>query len=272
MMKIKPRRIVVFCLCFVMPALSAFAASPEELAGAELAAELARGELITEVRHNNPQLRLLPRHDYTRRLLEDMAEGLEATFTVESLFLYAKPRGAAAGAWSEAERTALYNGVLALSSLAGIQYFSTSRNTMRTFYETSAVIDGPETKKKLEDPFYAVPPEKLTVYANQKDLTFGDNIYQYDYYARPDALFFVQENYTPLWAGIIPAVGKQKLRSAVAVIDAGEYLLVYILSMAQTASIPGMNRRVGNSFSTRAEALLKWFSGQADQAFSGTAP
>jgi hypothetical protein len=80
-------------------------------------------------------------------------------------------------------------------------------------------------------------------------------------------LLFVQENLTLMNAGIIPAVGKNKLRSAVVVIDAGEYLLIYAASMARAASVPGMGRRVGASFSTRAEAILKWFFGQADKAF-----
>jgi hypothetical protein len=31
-----------------------------------------------------------------------------------------------------------------------------------------------------------------------------------------------------------------------------------------------MGERVGNSFSTRAEAILKWFGGQADKAFAKT--
>jgi hypothetical protein len=67
--------------------------------------------------------------------------------------------------------------------------------------------------------------------------------------------------------GIIPAVGKNKLRSIVAVCDAGEYLLIYAASMAKAASVPGLNERVGNSFITRAEAILTWFTGQADKVF-----
>jgi hypothetical protein len=138
---------------------------------------------------------------------------------------------------------------------------------MRTFYESSSVVSGADGKKKLPDPSYFVPPTELTVYARQKDLSFGDNIYRYDYYARADSLVFVQENLTGMNYGIIPAVGKNKLRSMVAVLDAGDYLLIYAVSMAKAASLPGMNERVGRSFSSRAEAILTWFTGQADKAF-----
>jgi hypothetical protein len=143
---------------------------------------------------------------------------------------------------------------------------------MRTFYESSGIIDGPDTGRPLPDPVYAVPPVELVVYARQKDLTFGENIFRYTYYARPDALFFVQENISAMNAGIIPAVGKNRLRSVMAVIDAGPYLLIYVASMAKAASVPGMARRVGASFSNRTEAILKWFFGRADKVFGGTAP
>jgi hypothetical protein len=143
---------------------------------------------------------------------------------------------------------------------------------MRTFYETSSVIDGPDTRKPRNNPIYGSPPAELTVYAEQKDLTFGNNIYKYEYHARPDALIFVQENDTVMKMGLITAVRKNNLRSVVAVIDAGDYLLIYAASMAKAASVPGMSRRVGASFSTRAEAMLKWFSGQADKAFRKVHP
>jgi hypothetical protein len=138
---------------------------------------------------------------------------------------------------------------------------------MRTFYETSTVIDGPNTKRPQNDPVYTEAPKELTLYARQKDLTFGDNIYKYTYYAHNHALIFVQENLSAMSVGPISVVGKNRLRSVIAVIDAGDSLLVYVASMAKAASFPGMNERAGRSFSNRAEAILSWFSRQADRAF-----
>jgi hypothetical protein len=119
---------------------------------------------------------------------------------------------------------------------------------------------------------YPSPPADLTLYARQKDLTFGDNIYRYDYTVMSGAFLFVQENLTTMSAGIIPAIGKNKLRSVVAVVDAGEYLLVYAVSMARAAALPGLKDRVGSSFSSRAEAVLSWFAAQADKAFAKLYP
>jgi hypothetical protein len=257
---------IIFSL--FLSAGSGFSATLEDLVGPDRAAELMNRQALNEVQYKEPRPLLVPQDRFIRQLIDEAVGALGPSLFVESLFRYAKPAGAAEGNWSTAERTALYNKALALSTLEGIQYFSSSRNRMRTFYETSTVIDGPDTKKPLADPVYGDPPAELTIYARQKDLTFGDNIYQYRYYARPDSLVFVQENLTIMNAGPIPVVGRNKLRSVIAVIDAGPCLLAYVASMAKAVSFPGMNERAGRSFSTRAEAILTWFSAQADQVFA----
>jgi hypothetical protein len=259
------------CCLFALAPVPAAAERPEDLIGGEVLAALLREGIITQVQLRDPVPALVPGNADLRRFLagalgeEERALSLEGILA-ESLCLYRKP-GGGGGAWTEPERRALYNGALALSSLEGLQYFSSSRKEMRTFYESSRVIDGPGTKKPLPDPSFEVPPPELTLYARQKDLTFGDNVYRYTYYARPESLIFIQENMTAMSYGIIPVVGKNKLRSVVAVLDAEAYLLIYAASIAKAAALPGMGQRVGRSFSTRAEAILHWYSGQADQAF-----
>jgi hypothetical protein len=263
---------VVFVLGLGVAAFSPLAAaSLEEFTGAEWAAELLAGGVITRTQLRDPRPLLIPRHAGLRRLVDGLMGELEPGLFVESLYRYEKPAGPggdpAAGRWTEDERLRLYNEVLALSSLAGIQYYSASRKTMRTFYEYSRIIDGPETRQVLADPAFAVVPPEQRLYARQRDLTFGDNIYQYDFLAGDDSLIFVQRNLTAMNAGIIPAVGKNRLRSVAAVIDAGDALLIYIASMARAASLPGLGGRISNSFTNRAEAILKWFAGRADRAF-----
>ena len=259
---------------FFLTALMAFsnkaelsALSLNDLVSSEHAAALIAGDNPVLVQFKDPQLQLIPRNQILQMLVETVYRDLDPSVIVETLHIYKKPQEAENGAWSEKELAELYNGTLAMSTLAGIQYFSASRNSMRTFYETSSVIDGPSTKRQIPDPVYSQPPLELTIYARQKDLTFGDNIYQYDYYAIPGAMIFFQQNLTSLSYGIIPAIGKNKLHSVVAVLDAADYLLVYAASMAKTASLRGMNNRIGNSFTNRANAVIEWFSGQADKAF-----
>lgn len=270
-MKIK-LDLILGCMMVLYSAGHVSGASLEDLLGAARAAALTSGEKPMEIQFEVPRFRLLPRHERVSQVIEDVHQELDPGIMVETLHLYRKPAGAERPAWSEAERIQLYNKVLALSTLTGLQYYSATRQAMRTFYESSGVIDNPSSKTTIADPVYQVPPDRLTVYARQKDLTFGDNTYQYDYYSFPDAMVFIQQNLTSLTYGIIPAVGKNRLRSAVAIIDAGDYLLVYAASMAKAASVPGMKGRIGNSFSNRAGAILNWFSSRADRAFAEAHP
>jgi len=227
------------------------------------------GGLVMETQPANPSLLLTPANNELRQYISGVIDTLAPNMMVETLSLYKKPLHSHTdpGSWDETQKTGIVNQLLALSTLTGIQYYSASRKSMRTFFEYSRVIDGTNTKNPVPDPVYSVLPGRLTLYARQKDLTFGDNIYRYEYLINRDVVFFVQENVTSLTVALFPAVGKGKLRTVIAVFDCGDALLTYIASMAKVASVPGMGERIGNSFSNRAEAILKWFYGRADLFF-----
>ena len=252
----------LFLVTFIIPCV--FSLPLEELIGAETANRLRSGD-VSETQLGKPALKLLPALPDLRQFVTNSMTSLEPTLTVETLYLFKKHNSTAI--WNENLRTALFNQMTAISTLAGIEYFSATRNTMRTFYEYSSVIDSPSSKKPLSDPVFDKPPAQYTLFARQKDLTFGDNIYRYEYRAAESALFFIQENMTSMSYGIIPAVGKNRLRSVLAVIDCGDSLLIYAVSMAKAASVPGMTDRIGNSFKNRADAVYKWFVSGADKLF-----
>jgi len=264
-MKVK---LVIFLFFAAIPLI--FSEVLEDLVEPANADQLRSGELVTLTQLKNPVLKLLPKSAELRQFTADINAALSPTIAVETLYLYKKKSSdLSADNWTEAQRTALFNHLLSMSTLTGIEYYSASRGVMRTFYESSMVIDSPEKKKPLPDPVFSQPPATHTIYARQKDLTFGDNIYRYDFLTTDDALIFSQENLTAMVAGIIPAVGKNKLRSVFAVIDCGDSLLIYAASMAKAVSLPGMGDRIGNSFGNRAEAVLEWYIGKADGVFMG---
>ncbi|MDR0599640.1 MAG: hypothetical protein LBG84_06105 [Treponema sp.] len=241
------------------------------LVSPENAAVLRRGERITRVQTKQASPLLIPQDTQIKNLTSRLIRELGPSFFVEALTVYRKPAaGPPGGAWTAGERTGLYNQCLALSTLAGLLYYSASRKQMRVFYESSSVVTGPDGATPRPDPSYTSPPAELTIYARQKDLSFGDNVYRYDYYSGPGSLIFVQENITSMNYGPIQAVGPGRLRSLVAVYDAGEYLLIYIASMAKASAIPGMNDRISRSFINRADAILNWFSARADRVFKKT--
>ena len=241
--------------------------SLEELIGSSQAGALIAGEKPVLVQFKNCEPGLVPQNEVLKTLVDSVRQDLDPSVMVETLHLYKKPPEAEKPVWSADEEAGVYNELLSLSTLTGIQYFSESRGAMRTLYENSFVVNDPSSKKPVSDPFYSRPPAELTVYARQKDSTFGENVYQYDYYEVPGTIIFAQQNLTSLSYGIIPAVGKNKLHSVMAVLDAGDYLLIYAASMARAASFPGMNDRIGKSFANRADAIVLWFADRTDKAF-----
>jgi len=260
-------RLILTLLLVFYPLFNVLSLDLEDLIDPVQARALLSGEKPVVAQFKNLEPKLLPRNGVLNGLIYALRQDLDPNVMVETLHIYHKPPQAEKVVWSAGEEARLYNEMIALSTLAGLEYYSASRGKMRTFYETSAVIDGPATKKTIADPVYSRPPAELSIYARQKDLTFGDNVYKYDYYSVPGALIFSQENLTSLTYGIIPAIGKNKLRSVVAVLDAGNYLLVYAASMAKAATLLGMNERIGESFANRSEAVFNWFKSQADKAF-----
>jgi hypothetical protein len=248
-----------------------FSVPLDELVIPGYAAQLrSSDDLIVETQMRNPSPKLLPLDNDLRQFVTRAVGALNPNMMVETLYLYKKPEHSrtSVDSWDNVQKTGLFNQLLAISTLTGIEYYSASRGETRTFFEYSQVIDGPETKYPLPDPVYTSPPEELTLYARQVDLTFGDNVYHYDYLTARSGIFFVQENITALTIALIPVVGKNNLRSVLAVFDCGDVLLIYAVSTARTLSVPGMGERIGNSFRNRAEAVLKWFAGRADMVFS----
>jgi hypothetical protein len=243
-----------------------FSAELGGLVGVDLAATLKVSSTpITEAQTKNPVPRLLPQHGELRRTVNEIQKNLAPNTMIETLSLYRKPGGAAE--WNVKIQTGLFNQFVALSSLTGIQYYSESRKTMRTFYETSHVVDGPAGKNPLPDPVFASLPGTVVLHVRQKDLTFGDNIYRYNYKTTADSIISTQENLTIMNAGLIPAIGKNNYHTVIAIIDAGDSLLIYAAAMVKTVSFPGMGDRVGASFSNRATAIIQWFSTQANKVF-----
>jgi len=263
---------LLFILVFLTLALSVFSASLEELVDQAQAASLrATSEPVTELQIKNPGPRLLPRHEELQRFVRETLRNLDPNILVETLSLYRRPQSSRQTAdqtgWSLDEQTGLYNQLLAISTLTGIQYYSESRKAMRIFYASSTVIDDPAKKKPMPDPAFTVCPDSFALYARQRDLTFGDNIYRFEYHTGADIIFFSQENISSMNLGIIPAIGRNKFRTVMAVIDAGDSLLIYTAAMAKTASASGMGDRIGSSFTNRVKAILKWFVGRADRVF-----
>jgi len=266
---IKPKSAFnIFFLLTLLLASKIPALTLEDLLPDNLAKQLVKDGAVNRERFDSTTLGMAPRYAALERLLTANRNSVNPNIAVESLRLYKKP-SAAGENWAASERTELYNGILAISTLKGLPYYSKSHNAMRILYESSTVIDGPDSKNPRPDPVYNAPQTETAVYARQKDVNFGDNTYKFTYYADNSSFIVVQENVTALNYGILPVVDKNRLRSTVAIFDCGPYLLIYAASLAKTSLVPGMKQRAGESLNRKADALLSWFCQKADRAFGG---
>ena len=101
-------------------------------------------------------------------------------------------------------------------------------------------------------------PAAETLFAFQRDLSFGANTYRYDYATFPGAVSVKSSNLTRMSYGFVPVLPPNGLATRLLVIQADDGILFYAVS---GASAPGIFRgKLEESFANRAEALFRWFS------------
>jgi len=240
----------------------------DSLVGADLKEKLLSRRCLTEVHFDDFNLDFIPDDNLLKNVIENSKREVVPSIIIEGACVYKKP--GSSGKWTVAERVKLFNGIASFSTLEGLEYFSPSRKAMRVFYEISYVIDSPESKKRLPDPVFTEKnlPQHLSVYAIQKDWTFGENIYRNDFKVCENEIIFIQENLTKMHYKIFPVLNPAKLRTIISVINAGDYIFIYMASMANVLSFPGLKSRIGASFSARLEAVLNWFTGKAGAVYN----
>jgi hypothetical protein len=203
-----------------------------------------------------------PAHGLAVRVVRSIASE-KPDVVVEALYLWKKPKSVS----PSAETLALYNILLSVSSLQGIEYWSASRDKMRLFYEESWRVVSPSNTTRIPDQTVAVlsPSESITVW--QKDLTFGGNLNRVDYTSAADGVLMESVNLTKMSYGIVPVASPGTLKVRVLVLSVDEGLLFWVVSSANATVIPGVRGKLESSFGNRAEAIFRWFSRKAEEAW-----
>ena len=248
-------------LCSPVPAMAAPLSS--FLPPATLAKPLPETGLRATSTGKSAAPAIMPVHPASGALQKALAEE-NPDVVVEALFSWNKPDRSD----PEAELLTLYNIFRSIGSLEGIEYWSASRNTMRLFYEISHLISGPDDTERLPDTWLpAIPLHRETLFARQKDLSFGDNHYQIFLEAGTDHVSITTSNLTTMRYGIIPVAAPGRLNVRVLAINADDAVLFYAVSSAKAAVLPGVRGKLENSFGNRAAALYAWFVRNAERAW-----
>ncbi|MFP3959295.1 MAG: DUF6675 family protein [Spirochaetaceae bacterium] len=198
-----------------------------------------------------------PGRDRTERVLRAMEPkiGVEALFLVEE---HVEEE-------TEKERDrALYNIFRAVSTMEGIEYYSASRERMRTFYHESYAVEDPESREPLSDPVVTEVPEEERIYVYQRDSSFGRNVYRVDYVRDGDAYLMSMTNLTRMYYGVLPVVAPENLEIHLTVMETEEGYLFYGACGVRVISLFGMQDRARDSFYNRIEALYRWFRSRVE--------
>jgi hypothetical protein len=221
-------------------------------------ARLRAGEdLRTASAGKAASLTLAPTHPAVAGMRRSLAEEVP-DIIVEALFLWKKPHAAI----GTPDILTIYNTLRSIGSLQGIEYYSASRGQMRLFYEYSSLIKAPDDAVPLPDSMLtALPGTPETLFARQKDLSFGDNRYRITMSGSPDSVVQASVNLTPMYyMSVIPVAGAEALNVRILVISADDALVFYAVSSAKATVIPGVRSKLESSFGNRAAAVYAWFA------------
>jgi hypothetical protein len=144
--------------------------------------------------------------------------------------------------------------------MAGIEYFSASRGYYRTLFHESYLVEDPLSRTPRPDRKPTVVPEQETLYAFQRDSSFGRNVYEITYRTSDTAILLSMKNLTRMmYRGVIPAMGPEKLLMHITVIPGDQFTVLYGSSGVDSLNALGIEERVRDSFYNRIVALHTWY-------------
>ncbi len=213
---------------------------------------------------DQPTFTLAPDTEFTDTLAEEIA-ALDPRLGIEARFYLPVPSEVVEQPDFELE---LYNILRSVSTMEGIEYYSASRERMRTFYHESYAVAGPDGDERISDPLVSRIPREDRVYVFQKDSSFGKNVQQLDYnYAEGNFLIRMENLTTMFYNGLIPLVADGNLLTYLVVEPREEGIVFYGHLAVKVGALFGMEDRARNSFYNRIKALYDWFTQRMEEEF-----
>jgi len=186
------------------------------------------------------------------------------TLRIEALAILPAPHGASFGESSAALGDTLRELALILSSvhsMEGLEYWSASRQRMRTLYAEAYRVESLSNRTKLPDPLgaqEALPPFLGDFHAYLRDLTFGGNIFDYSIEVHPSSLSMANANTTTMSYLLVPLIPPRSIKTNIIIIPCREGRLVHFLSTMDVIDI--VAGRVFESAGNKSLAVLGWFA------------
>ncbi len=153
-----------------------------------------------------------------------------------------------------------------VNTMEGTEYWSASRQRMRTLYAEAYRVESASKRTRLPDPgdIPSVPGSSQLFYAFLRDLTFGGNVMKYDVRIGDSFIAMTNENVTTVRYYMLPLASPGNMRSGLLVVPCREGLLVHFLSTIDAIDI--LEKRVFESAGNKSLAVLGWFAEQTAAA------
>lgn len=215
------------------------------------------GEILRFLKQDE-KLSLIPAVSSRQQVREDYSQ-LNPTIGVEILLLF---KNVKPNLDSREGILSIYNVLRSISTLEGIEYYSVTRDRMRTLFYESYVIDSPDDKNKRPDPIVSYIPGQSSIYVYQNDSTFGENVYIVNYRYYGNHVSMEMQNMNTIWYFILPLVDPDKLKYYIMVIPEQDNILFYGIIAANALNLFGIAESKAESFYNRIKAIANWFIGR----------
>ena len=153
----------------------------------------------------------------------------------------------------------IYNTLLSISTMEGIDYYSQTRKKYKTLYTSSHVITDKTIGKELPDPIISKLEKFKQIYIEQTDTTFGKNIYKTTYRTDGNTIWLEMTNETPMKYSFIRMVEKEDISINLLIKKTDKGIIFYGITSAKTFSFLGIEKKNKESFYNRMKALYTWF-------------
>lgn len=254
-------RICLFTLIFAFcPVFTAVAYDASSLVDSNTYAELKKkGQLQkTYYKKTNVQLTLVPNTALAKATTKNWTNSEAPVFIVENLYLMPKKK---MGSGDSSKTTINYASkvIRSVSKMQGMKYYSDGK--LETLYKEAYSIKGPNDRTKVADDTAGSADGKV-LYCMQNDNSFGKTNYRMDYHQTASEVSSCFTNTTPLYVGPIKGINNGNLKINLVIIDCGEDMMVYMLVQAKFPALAMLENSMNSSFSSRLDAIYKWFISQ----------
>ena len=148
--------------------------------------------------------------------------------------------------------------IRSVSKMEGMQYYSHSDKKNETLYKECYCIKGPKDRTRVADDLVGNAEGKV-LYCMQDDNSFGKTNYRLEYHQTAEETSACFINTTPIYMGVVKGIDTDDLRINVVITDCGDSMLVYMLVRAKMPAISLFENTMNDSFSSRLDAIYKWF-------------